>query len=199
MSFEKREKIRTCCAEDCQLEAEFPAPKKRVLPRSFAEKLSSSANNYIVQEDDIPVEKDWFCQEHIREYNKNWDFFSGMSVEEIEKFREDSVTGHRKTKKVSARGYASAAEMAYEKAWRVRDGNETNQNNFEFPKELSPDNERDAMRILGVSHPLTKEKIKKAYRELVKKFHPDRNREIGEDRIKIINSAYGFLKSYCIN
>ena len=48
-------------------------------------------NNYI-----------WFCLQHIKEYNKKWNFFSNMSADEIEEFLENDIIGHRKTKKIGA-------------------------------------------------------------------------------------------------
>lgn len=49
--------------------------------------------------------------------------------------------------------------------------------------------------ILGVKNNSTQEEIKKAYRDLSKKYHPDKNKEPGaEDMFKKINEAYSVLK-----
>jgi hypothetical protein len=42
-----------------------------------------------------------FCSEHVREYNKSYNYFNGMSDEEVEDYRKEDVTGHRPTWKVS--------------------------------------------------------------------------------------------------
>ena len=53
---------------------------------------------------------------------------------------------------------------------------------------------RDYYEILGVARTADKEEIKRAYRRLARKFHPDVNKEEGaEERFKEINLAYEVL------
>jgi molecular chaperone DnaJ len=53
---------------------------------------------------------------------------------------------------------------------------------------------RDYYDILGVSRDVDKEEIKRAYRRLARKYHPDVNKEPGaEERFKEINRAYEVL------
>lgn len=54
---------------------------------------------------------------------------------------------------------------------------------------------RDYYDVLGVSRKATNDELKKAYRKLAKKLHPDVNKERGaEQKFKEINEAYDVLK-----
>ena len=58
--------------------------------------------------------------------------------------------------------------------------------------------ERDPYDILGISRYSTEEDIKKAYRELAKKYHPDNftddsMKKLAEEKMKEINEAYNIL------
>src|SRR5712691_1115336 len=55
--------------------------------------------------------------------------------------------------------------------------------------------EKDFYEILGVKKTATEEEIKKAYRNLAKKYHPDRNKgnKEAENKFKEVSEAYAVL------
>ena len=58
------------------------------------------------------------------------------------------------------------------------------------------DDENDFYKILGIKKDATDAEIKKAYRKLALKWHPDKNpnnREEAEEKFKKINEAYSVL------
>ena len=52
-----------------------------------------------------PTERDnskkfmWLCKEHVATFNKQWNYFQGMSQLEIEEFLKSDATWHRPTQK----------------------------------------------------------------------------------------------------
>ena len=53
---------------------------------------------------------------------------------------------------------------------------------------------RDYYEVLGVEKKATQDQLKKAYRKLVKKYHPDVNKDDGaEEKFKEVQEAYEIL------
>ncbi len=139
----------------------------------------------------------YFCKEHILEYNKSWDFFSGMSMDEIEAFRTDAITGHRPTwaleQRVGNRNRFTQADL--EEALRRFEG-------FSAPPPPPPTRpittaHMEALAVLDLLADATPTEVRSRYKILVKQLHPDVNKSRGaEERFKRVTEAYRILKDY---
>ena len=183
---EEQPRVRFCMWPDCPDPGEHPAPRQRTVPESFAD----NHHHFAVEEDQPQKDRYWFCLEHVRRYNREWNFFDGMNEDEIFAFQQDALTGHRRTAPISQHLHAKVEE-AYEQAATMRTGRYTQK---EAPKKDPPSTEREAMKVLELTYPLTAQKLKLHYRRLVKACHPDHHGKEGEERLKIINEAYTLLK-----
>ena len=57
-----------------------------------------------------------FCLNHVREYNQNYNFFSGMNADAVARYQKDALTGHRPTWKMGANGGKKGAEAEIDMA-----------------------------------------------------------------------------------
>lgn len=136
----------------------------------------------------------WFCLNHVGEYNTAWDFFAGMQETDVEKQIIASLYGDRPTwRSDSYRGLEAELKRKIHQARYFTD-DEPDEPRVHQPATGNP--ELDALSILGLTGPVVFDVIKKRYRELVKKYHPDHNPPSPEteDLIKRINMAYTILK-----
>ena len=153
-----------------------------------------------------PIEKDnsrnyrWLCEEHIKLFNKNWDYFDGMEQNEIENFLKSDVTWHRPTQKFGS------SDSFFNILWN----NALNDkfNFFKQEKNINDLNARqlskkdvDAFKIMGLDLNANWPIIQKQFKTLVKKFHPDTNagNKQFEDKLKKITLAYSHLKLIMIS
>lgn len=142
-----------------------------------------------------------FCLNHVSEYNRAWNFFEGMSDKEVQDHMFSSLYGDRPTWKYGVDG--DAEEALYRRAWQTynytdepppkeREKQKTSQQQT-FERNAP---EYEALALMGLEPPLTLEGIKKRYKELAKKHHPDLNKgcKKSEELLKRINMAYTILK-----
>lgn len=147
----------------------------------------------------------WFCIEHVRDYNTNWDWFQGMSTPEIEQAHRDTATWERKTwtrqisPKAAARFFRLSGMDPDDTVAGVGAFSNTensSQNAYEQPL-LSPDLSQ-AFKTLGVPSNAKKEIIRRRYRSLVKDHHPDLHpahiHSKNSDVLKTITAAYSLLR-----
>jgi DnaJ-domain-containing protein 1 len=155
------------------------------------------------------VEKQYwhYCLEHVREYNHKYNYFEGMSNEDIASHQKDALTGHRPTWKMNQRTARSAEE-------RRADGSPmSGRPSWADPFNLFAEQvarasgaaeqrtvrnvERKALGTLGLEVTATSTEIKARFKELVKRHHPDLNQgdKSTEDVLREIIQAYNYLKS----
>ena len=149
-----------------------------------------------------PVEKDnsknfrLLCLEHVKVFNKNWNYFSGMSDQQIYEFIKSDMTWHKPTQSFSSSDnffktlWKSALKDEIDKIKFTKDFNHIKEFKFNH-------NDIKAFSVLGISIGLKWEKIQEKFKKLVKKFHPDMNagNKKYEDKLKVITLAYTQLKN----
>lgn len=123
----------------------------------------------------------WFCKDHVREYNLNWNYFQGQSEEEFQAFLDNATVWERPTKPFnrandeklgwSRHGISDPHEMLGDNATK-------NPGRTVSGRKLPP-TERKAIEILEARDTMTKAEIRKSYKALIKVLHPDMN---GGDR-----------------
>jgi len=148
-----------------------------------------------------PTERDnvrnfkWLCETHIKLFNKNWNYFDGMSQNEIENFIKSDLTWHRPTQ------IFGSSDNFYNILW-----NNALSDKFKIFKEEDAchinnirklcEKDKDAFRIMELNLDDDWSVIQKKFKTLVKKFHPDKHsgNKKYEDKLKKITLAYSHLK-----
>ena len=163
-----------CDWNNCSVEGRYKAPKERDNSKNFR----------------------LLCLEHIKEFNKNWNYFSGMNDQEIIEFLRSDMTWHKPTQSFSS------SDNFFKVLWNNALKDEMNKLNFnnEFNrvnKFKFNNTDIKAFGILGVTVGLKWEKIQEKFKKLVKKLHPDMNagNKKFENKLKIITLAYTQLKN----
>ncbi len=136
-----------------------------------------------------------FCLSHVQEYNRSWDFFAGMNMEEIEAHILKSLHGDRPTWRYDT---MARLERLQNKAWQTYSF--TDDTDDHDPSQVQTGKlpvEWEAMQVLGLEPPVDLNAIKKRYKQLVKRYHPDQNPDDkgAEEILKRINIAYTILKT----
>lgn len=145
-----------------------------------------------------------FCIEHVREYNKSYNYFSGLPDDDIAKIQKDALTGGRPTwamgvNKDGKRNPYSDGDPRAAIADRIiqRSMRRTGQlsGSGQPSRKLRP-LEKKAFEDLGMPHSASPDDIKTKYKALVKRHHPDTNGgdRSAEERLRQIIKAYKILK-----
>ena len=140
----------------------------------------------------------YFCLDHIKEYNKSWNFYKGMSVDQIEKSMRNDTVWDRPSWPLKGK-YNNIFEdinKYIDELGKIENGKiYKNYFNNKLIDETFTTADIKAIKDLELSTPLSLEKVKKNYKKLVKIFHPDvnGNNKKAEDKFKKINESYKLL------
>ena len=149
-----------------------------------------------------PKEKDnskeyrLLCLNHVKEFNKSWNYFSGMSDDQVINFLKSDITWHKPTQSFSSSD--NFFKILWNNTLKDEDGKFKEFNKFNHMNKFKfNSNDLKAFEILGVTAGLKWPKIQEKFKRLVKKFHPDMNagNKKFEDKLKIITLAYTQLKN----
>lgn len=185
---------RTCDHPACMAAADYRAPKNRQQLNEFY----------------------WFCLPHVQEYNKSWNYYQGMSIDQMEDVRRQDTVGWRPTwplgtLRPGANGEQFDANRVTTEALRAkifRDffGGKGPAGASAGARSRAGDpaandgltvEERGAFSQFGLALKASWYEVKQRYRELAKAYHPDTRQDdaaAAEEQLKNINRAYAVLK-----
>lgn len=182
---------RVCESPGCGAAGEHRAPKSR-----------TSLNEYY-----------WFCVNHVREYNLSWDYFKGMSSDEVDAYQRAASVGLRPTWKLGERSagpnpklqfYFRGAyidpSLVFNDGPKTAPGEDRDGNrkvNEEKSERKRSKMQMAALETLHLEPDATLQDVKTRFKELVKRFHPDANGgdRGAEERLRQVIKAYGQLRS----
>ena len=163
-------KSELCAWKGCDAAGKFKAPSGRYALRDYI----------------------WFCLDHVREYNLQWDYFAGMNADEIERHRRHDATWHRPTWQLGSNTHHGQPQWGdpfgiFGDYWPQ--GTDK--------KEPPADAKTLAMmNVLELPQNYSEADLKNQYKLMAKRHHPDLHGgdKIAEERLKRVNEAYTHLK-----
>lgn len=177
-------KGRLCATPGCEEPGEFRAP--------WGEGSRPSG--------DGPAPYRWLCLDHVREFNAGYNFFRGMSPDEIHEAQRPFAGWERETRAFNSVGgadrpprWADFSDPLDAIQARFRDRMPVERKDG---RPLSG-KDREALRALELDIDADRMALRRRYSELVRRYHPDRN---GGDRshegsLQRVIEAYQHLKS----
>jgi hypothetical protein len=144
-----------------------------------------------------------FCKDHVKEYNNSYNYFKGMTDDDVAKYQKDASIGHRPTwsmgVKRGAKGFREEGIDSAEVAdplgiFRAR----------EFARKAKTQAKPKigvaavkALATMDLEETADAQTIRARYKELVKRLHPDANGgdRSREEKLREIIHAYKHLRS----
>jgi len=144
----------------------------------------------------------WLCLDHVRAFNAAYNYFEGLSPDEIEGAQSANPHWDRATRAFASNGYADRLQFEDNlEMIRLRFGQRARQEarvRSQTPagKPVTPA-DRTALDALGLDARATRTDIRRRYTELVRRYHPDRNGgdRTHEGRLSAVLEAYTHLKA----
>ena len=147
----------------------------------------------------------WFCLDHVRHYNKAWNYHAGLDDAQVEQSIRRSTTWERPswpfgTRRESRRGFGGAGFAdpfgMFEDEPATVAGTDPSGARQGGPKPRSP--KARAYVVMELNPPVDLLELKSRYKHLVKLNHPDRHGgdKDAQERLKLINEAYTTLKRF---
>jgi hypothetical protein len=166
-----------CAVRGCTEPGEFKAP---LAPADF----------------DGPGEWRFLCLTHVREHNARYNYFEGMSAEEISR-AQSPVAGWERARRPFATNGADPPP-----AWSdFADPLDAIGARFASRREAPVSSrfnraERRALSVLGLGEDAGRTSVRRAYSALVRRYHPDRNGgdRSHEQRLRAVIEAYQLLR-----
>ena len=164
-----------CAVPGCAAPGEFKAPLQ---PANF----------------DGPGAWRFLCLKHVREHNSKYNFFDGMSPEEIQEAQSPLAGWERTSRTFAANGadppprwsdFADPLDAIATRFGRVREPSRFNKA------------ERQALSVLGLGEDADRHSLRQTYSTLVRRYHPDKNGgdRSHERRLGEVIEAYQSLKA----
>ena len=158
-----------CDHPGCPNPGEFRAPRSNRLPGS---------------------EGGWqfLCLEHVRAFNSGYNFFDGLSPDEIIE-AQSPLAGWEQAATPRGRmafGFGDAHDLFSADSKPARQ-----------PKKWSGFGDAQALSALGLGDAATAVEVRRAYKRLVRRYHPDSNEgdRSMEGKLQAVVNAYTHLKS----
>lgn len=178
---------RRCEAPGCTEAGEFRAPGVR--PNGF----------------DGPGEWRWFCLAHVREFNAGYDWFEGMSAEEIISAQSPVAGWQTETRAFRPDAgvdgmprwadYADPLDAISARARGIKNRAAGRAQAAQAYARFSPDEAR-ALEVMGLGSDTDRRRLRRRYSELVRRYHPDRNGgdRSHENKLGEVVEAYQLLR-----
>jgi hypothetical protein len=137
----------------------------------------------------------FLCLDHVREHNAKYNFFDGMSPEEISAAQSPLAGWDRQSRRFAANGadpppkwsdFANPLDAISTRFRHIR-GDKPSR----FGKA-----ERQALSVLGLGDDVDRHKLRQTYSTLVRRYHPDKNGgdRSHEARLTAVIEAYQLLR-----